>query len=576
MHSTHVRRTATGRVSLVLLAALLTGCPALPDGPRYQGAGHTEPVRGGTLMMWEEQRVRMLDPHATFDVISGALIEMLFDSLYGYDRENKLVPAIASALPTISADGRSLIVPIRRGVRFHNGRLLTARDVVWSFERMLHPDLNSPGAPFYRAIVGLDAYRAKQATHISGLSAPDDQTFCIELTRPDQSFVYTLAMRFASPMAREEVERVGADTRRRPVGQGPFRLVTWDPGVRLVLERHRQYHDTKRPYVDRIVFEEGLSRDTAFMRFRNGEVDIVPRASPADSMRMRSGGFEPYSALGPQADIYGFYLNVGLAPFDNVHVRRAVAFAIDRERWSRARNGGIRPAGQLLPPKVMGHDAALPHLQRFDLARARDEMKKAGHPNGLSDPVTVWLSEGATGRAYGELLQADLAKIGVEVQLKPVSFPVYLEETGKPKTAQMVAGGWVMDFPDPSNLFNLVSKASISDHDSQNRSFYSDPKLDALLDRAIVERDPLTRAALYRTANDFVADAAPWAFHSNSQAAQAWQPYVKGYRPHPAYWLYVHDLWLDLPRRRVAQVRSRDAHHKLALAGFLPLLGSGR
>lgn len=576
MRSTRGRRHKTKRAVVGLLALLLAGCPALPDRPRYEGAGNTKPVRGGTLMMWEEARVRMLDPHATFDVISGAVITMLFDSLYGYDRENKLVPAIASALPTISADGRSLVVPIRRGVRFHNGRLLTAQDVVWSFERMLHPDFHSPGAPFYRAIVGLDAYQAKRATHIEGLSAPDAETFRVELTRADQSFVYALAMRFASPVPREEVERPGADMKRRPVGQGPFKLVTWDPGVRLVLERHRQYRDPERPYVDRIVFEEALKRDTAFMRFRNGEVDIVPRLSPADSMVMRSGGFKPYAAVGPQADVYGFYLNVGLAPFDNVHVRRAVAFAIDRERWARARNGSIRPAGQLLPPKVMGHDEALPHLQRFDLSRAREEMKKAGYPSGLPEPVTLWTSDASSSRAYGELLQSDLAKIGVEVRLKPVSFPVYLEETGKPRTAQMVAGGWVMDFPDPSNIFNLVSSASIAEHDSQNRSFYSDPKLDALLDRAIVERDPTARAAMYREANDFVADAAPWAFHCNSQAAQAWQPYVKGYRPHPAYWLAVHDVWLDLPRRRVAQGRPRDARQKLALAGFVPLLWSGR
>ena len=574
MRSTRALEQSARLCSLALIGALLTGCPALPDGPRYLGAGNASPVRGGTLMMWEEARVRMLDPHAAFDVVSGVLINMLFDSLYSYDQDMKLVPAIASALPLISADGRTLTVPIRRGVRFHNGRLLTARDVVWSFERMLHPDLNSPGAPYYRAISGLSEFQARKTPHIAGLSAPDDQTFRIELTRPDQSFAYTLAMRFASPVAREEVERPGADMKRRPVGQGPFRLVTWDPGVRLVLERHRQYYVPERPYVDRVVFEEALKRDTAFMRFRNGEVDIVPRMSPADSMLMRTGGFKPYAAVGPQADIYAFFLNVELAPFDNVHVRRAVAFAIDRERWARARNGSIRAAGQILPPKVMGHDAALPHLQHFDLARAKDEMRAAGHPDGLDEPVTLWTTDGSTGRQYGELLQADLAKIGIAVQLKAVSFPVYLEETGKPKTAQMVAGGWVMDFPDPSNLFNLVSSAARSEHDSMNRSFFSDPKLDALLDRAIVELDPRVRAALYREANDFVADAAPWAFHSNSQAAQAWQPYVKGYRPHPAYWMAVRDVWLDLPRKRIAQRARHDDRQRLA--GVLPLLWGGR
>ncbi|MDB4991570.1 MAG: Dipeptide-binding transporter, periplasmic substrate-binding component [Myxococcaceae bacterium] len=563
-------RSIRGADCALLLALLLYACPALPDGPRYLGAGNAHPVRGGTLMIWDEARVRMLDPHIAFDQVSGVIITMLFDSLYTYDRDVKLVPAIASALPQISGDGRTLIVPLRRGVRFHNGREMTARDVVWSFERMLHPDLHSPGAPYYRAIVGLTEYQARLTPHIAGLSAPDAYTFRIELERADQSFVYTLAMRFASPLPREEVERAGSDMRRRPVGTGPFRLVTWDPGVRIVLERHQQYYEPARPYLDRVVFEEGLKRDTAFMRFRNGEVDIVPRMSPADAMLMRTAPWRPYAAVSPQADVFAMFLNVELAPFDNVHVRRAVALAIDRERWARARNFNIRPAGQILPPKVMGHDPKLPHLQRFDLAQARAEMKLAGLEKGLGEPVTLWTSDSSTGRQYGELFQADLAKIGIEVTLKPVSFPVYLEETGKPKTAQIVAGGWSMDFPDPSNLFNLVSRSGIAPQDSMNRSFFSDPELDALLERAIVERNPAVREAMYHQANDFVAEAAPWAIHSNTQALQAWQPYVKGYAPHPMHWLSVHDVWLDLPRQRVAQQLGRTRSER-QLATLSPL-----
>lgn len=547
-------------------ALVLCACPALPEGPRYRGAGSSAPVRGGTLNTWAEARVRMLDPHVAFDEVSGIVITMLYDSLYTYDHDMKLVPAIAQALPQISEDGRTLIVPLRRGVRFHNGRELTAHDVVWSFERMLHPDLHSPGAPYYRAIVGLAEYQQKTAAHVRGLSAPEPYTFRIELDRPDQSFAFTLAMRFAAPMPREEVERAGSDMRRRAVGTGPFRLASWDPGVRIVVERHRQYYDAPRPYLDRVVFEENLKKDTAFMRFRNGEVDIVTRMSPADAMLMKTPPWRPYTRVSPQADVFAMFMNVELAPFDNVHVRRAVALALDRERWCRARNWAIRPAGQILPPKVMGHDAKLPHLQHFDLAAARAEMRLAGFARGLPEPVTLWTSDTATGRQYGELFQADMAQIGIEVLLKPVSFPVYLEETGKPKTAQLIAGGWSMDFPDPSNLFNLVSSAGRAEQDSMNRSFFSDPWLDALLDRAIVERDPQRREAMYHQANDFVAQAAPWAIHSNTQALQGWQPYVKGYLPHPVNSLSVVETWLDLPRKRVAKLLGRTrVERQLAL-----------
>jgi ABC-type transport system substrate-binding protein len=554
---------------LLLLAAFLAACPALPEAPLYQGAGQREPVRGGVLMAWEEARVSKLDPHMANDVISGVVISMLFDSLYTYDHELNLVPMLAAALPQISDDGRTLVVPLRRGVRFHNGRELTASDVVWSFERMLHPATHSPGATYYRAIDGLAAYQRNQAPHVRGLSAPDASTFRIELERADQSFVHTLAMRFAAPLPREEVARAGGDMRRKPVGTGPFRLTTWDPGIRIVVERNRAYYQPGKPYLDGVVFEEGVNRNTALMRFRNAEVDIVPRMSAADSALLTSAPWRPYSAIGPQPDVWAIFINVELAPFDNVHLRRAVAFAIDRARWSKARNYAIRPSGQILPPKIMGHDPALPHLQTFDLRRARAEMKLAGFANGLPEPVTLWGSASATGRQYGELFQADMAKIGIEVVLKPVSFPVYLEETAKRRTAQLVAGGWSMDFPDPSNLFHLVSSASLTDRDSMNRAFFSDPTLDALLERAIVERDTTARTAMYHQANDMVSDLAPWAIYANTQALQAWQPYVKGFRPHPIHWLQVNDVWLDLPRKRVAALL-RNRQLAGALASLFP------
>jgi ABC-type transport system substrate-binding protein len=375
-------------------------------------------------------------------------------------------------------------------------------------------------------------------------------------------------MRFASPVPKEEVLARGADFRRRPVGTGAFRLVSWDRGVRLVFERNPTYYMKGLPYLDRVVFEEGLKRDSAFLRFRNGEMDIMPRMSPADlQVLKRSPAWQPHMETLARADIYAMIMNVELAPFDNVHVRRAVAFAIDRERWARARNYNIRPADQILPPGIAGHDPNLPHRQRFDLQRARAEMRLAGHPDGLAEPVTLWTTDGPAGRAYGELAQADLAKIGIALRLKPVSFPVYLEETGKPRTAQMVSGGWVMDFPDPSNILPLVSSATKAEHDSTNRSFFSDPYLDELLERALIERDPQKRAAMYREGNDFVADQAPWAIFCNIQAPQAWQPYVRGYRPHPFYWIPVNEVWLDLPRKRIASIDRERA--PLALLGPL-------
>jgi ABC-type transport system substrate-binding protein len=547
----------------LLLALLLLGCPDLPAAPRYRGAGHEQPVRGGTLMLSEEPRVRMLDPHVAFDQISSVLIDMLYDKLYAYDHALRMQPRLATALPTISEDGLTLTVPIRRGVQFHNGRKLDAYEVIWSLERMLSPALQSPGAQYFGSVRGADAYQAGKAPHVSGLSAPDAYTLRIELTRPDQTFVYALAMRFAAPMAREAVQ---GDPKRQPIGTGQFRLISWDPGVRLVLERFEKYDQAGKPYLDRIVFEESVKRDTAFLRFRNGEVDVAQRIAPADVMMLNAPAWRPYRAIGARADTYGLVMNTQMKPFDDVHLRRAVSYAIDRERWAVARNRTLHATGQIIPPNIGGYDEALPHKQTFDLQKAREELKLAGYPQGLPEVITCWSTENSASRAYFELAESDLSKIGIKLRLKTASFPVWLEETGKPHTAAMTFAGWSLDFPDASNMFNLFSKVSIAEHDSMNRAFFSDPWVEEALERSRVERDPDQRIAQYRAINDKLAELAPWAFFANTQVPQAWQPYVKGYRPHPIEWMDVSEVWLDLPRKRVASVQRTRAR----MAGMLP------
>jgi ABC-type transport system substrate-binding protein len=525
--------------------------------------------------MWEENRVRSLDPHIAFDEVSAVVMQMLFDALYRYESDMTLVPQLAAALPEISEDGKTFRIRLREGVRFHHGRELRASDVVWTLERVLSPQLRSAGASYYTSIAGANEYRRGQAAHVRGLRATGPYELEIELTKPDQSFVHVLAMRFACPLAREMIEREGIDPARQPFGTGPFRLRSWEPGVRIVMVRNPTYHRAGQPYLDRIVLEEAVDKQTAFLRFRNGELDIAGRVSPVDTNYLLSGRWKPFTARTARADVYALGMNVEMPPFDNVHVRRAVAFAIDRERWAKARNYNIRPTGQMLPPAIAGYDPNLPHVQKFDLARAKQEMKLAGYPNGLPEPVTIWGTASETMRLYLALAQADLEKIGISLNLKLVSFPVYLQETGKPKTAQMLGLGWVMDYPDPSNFLAVLSSRTKTTHNSSNRAFYADPALDELLERALVERDPQKRVAMYREANDFVAKEAPWAFFCNQQTLEAWQPYVRGYRPHPGYWLHVNEVWLDLPRKRIAQVMRRDAlagQHFAALAPFGGLL----
>ncbi len=556
----------------VLWVAAVGGCGDPRSGPRWTGAhpGVETPRRGGTFVFHHETDVRGFDPHVAFDELSTMGVKLMFDCLLDYDYELNLVPSLAAALPDVSADGKTFTFRLRRGVRFHNGRELTADDVRWSLERMLNPATASPGVGYFAQLDGAAAYEAGRAPHVSGIVVLDRYTVRFQLREPDQTFLNALAMPFAAPVPRESYAPGARDVARHPVGTGPFMLVDWEPGIRVTFARNPRYWQPGKPYVDRMIFELNLQREAAFMRFLAGDLDHVHRLTPADRLFLgESRAWGPYRQAQADADLWGLEMNTEMAPFDDVHVRRAVAFVIDRERWSLARNHALAPLGQALPAGFAGYDARLPGVQTRDLVRAREEMRLAGHPDGLRAPVTLWIGEGPTGKIYGELAQANLAEIGIQIELKPVAYPVYLRETGRRHTAQMVYGGWTQDFPDPATFFDpLFHSRSATSTDATNRSFYRNSTLDALLDRARSERDRARRVAMYREANELVTRDAPWAFAFSSSRLEAWQPYVHGYRIHPVWTNCFRDVWLDLPRERITRRYAPRATMPAALLPF--------
>lgn len=567
MRSTRRAEQSVGLAALGLLGLTALGLgtllPPAPDRPLYAGAGNEAPVRGGTFVFHHESDLRGLDPQVSYDEISGMGMKLLFEGLIDYDSDLNFVPRIAEALPEVSEDGLVYTFRLRGDVRFSNGRTVVAEDVRWSIEHMLHPDTGSPGAMFYRPIDGYDDYTARRAEHVRGIEVLDERTVRFRLSHPDHTFLNAMAMLFAYPVARENYEAHPDDVSRHPVGTGAYLLEDWEPGVRLTFVRNPDYFLEGRPYPDRMIYELNLERAPAFLRFQNADLDHLHRLPTTDYLWMRRApAWEPYRDEHPLLDVWGLEMNCELPPFDDVHVRRAVAFAIDRNRWVRARANRIIPNGQPLPAMIEGYDPELPGRHHYDLERAREELALAGHPvrqvdgewvaDGVGE-VEVWVGEGSAGRAYGELTQQDLAQIGIAVRIRQVAFPIYLAETGTRGRVQMLVGGWSADYPDASTFLDtLFHSRSIHDTGSENRAFYRNPALDELLDRAHVERDPAARATLYREASRMIVEDAPWAFVFSQTTFEAWQPYVRDYRPNPVWNQLYRDLWLDLPRRRFA------------------------
>ncbi|MGD8606153.1 MAG: ABC transporter substrate-binding protein [Myxococcales bacterium] len=546
-------------VAAVLGGWVVTHFPKAPVGPRYVGAGHEIPQPGGTFVFAEGSNIHTLDPHFAYDTLSTAACRLLYDGLLDYDYEGHMIASLAASLPKVSAEGRIFRFTLRDGIRFHNGREITADDVSWSMHRLLSQRIGSPGYPFYKSILGAPEYHEGKADHIEGIVVLDEKTIEFRLDEADQTFLNAMAMPFAYPIPREHVERLeqreGVDAfGRNPMGAGPFVFAGWERGVQVQFERFDRYWNPKaRP--DRMIFLENISSDVASARFRNGDLDVLYRPSKVNRLFLQqSKAWAPYTAKIPSASVFALGLNCELPPFDNVHVRRAVAFAIDRSKLERLDPGQVIPATQVLPPMLPPYDPDLPGRQFFDLARAKEEMRLAGFPNGLDEPITLWVrGEGEV--RVAQLFQQDLKAIGIDIELKLVSFATYLKETGRPRVAQAAFTGWHQDFPDPSNFMDILFHSrSIHPQNSENRSFYRNPELDAILDRARAEVDRDERLALYARANEIIAEDAPWVFLYYPVDMFAWQPYVKGFRPHPVWLNEYRNVWLDLPRERVSQV----------------------
>ncbi|MBI5513637.1 MAG: ABC transporter substrate-binding protein [Deltaproteobacteria bacterium] len=543
----------------------LLGCQDPHVHPRFSGHGHRAPQRGGTFRFAFDTDVRTVDPALASDVVAAIPTKLVFASLVDYaGGSTELVPALAERWD-VSPDGLRYTFHLRPNLRFSTGRRITSEDFRYSWERMLNPRrIPSPGAENYRLIVGYDAFREGHTPHLQGVETPDPDTVVVRLAAPDRTFLHVMAMRFASVVPREVVERLGDEAfGLAPVGAGPFALERWEQGSRIILRRNLHYWDAPRPWLDRIVFELSVARHLQFMRFLAGEIEYAHNFSLATADYLwiqRTPAWRPHLLRSPGATIGGLMMNTTMRPFDNLHVRRAVAFALDRDAICRARNNRIRPAWALYPPGIAGYRESPPGAQRYDVAEARREMQLAGFPEGYPEEIDLWISEGEAGLVYGQLFQADLQRIGLRTRIRQAALSVYYSSLGRPDTIPMAFDGWSMDYPDPNNFIepNFHSRG-IQPENASNHAFYRSSELDALLDRAKTEGDRARRVALYQQAEDVLLRDAPWAYLYTTLELNVVQPYVRNFVPHPVWNYYVGDVWMDLPLRRWTQTQNSRA-----------------
>ncbi|GAB1477853.1 ABC transporter substrate-binding protein [Paracoccaceae bacterium] len=483
---------------------------------------------GGNIVITYKDDVATLDPAIGYDWQNWSMIKSLFDGLMDYvPGTTTLRPGLAESY-TLSEDGLVYTFKLRAGVKFHNGREMTAEDVKYSLDRVTNPETQSPGAGFFGSIAG---FEAAGAGGLSGVKVIDPLTVEITLSRPDATFLHVLALNFASVVPKEAVEEFGADFGKHPVGTGAFSLSEWTIGQRLIFAKNADYWREGVPYLDSVTFEVGQEPVVALLRLQKGEVDVpgdgIPpakftevMADPEQAARVVEGG---------QLHTGYITMNVTQPPFDKVEVRRAVNMALNKDRIVQIINGRAVPANQPLPPSMPGYAKDYAGYA-YDPEGAKALLAEAGFPDGFETELYVMNTD--PNPRIAQAIQQDLAAIGIEASIQNLAQANVIEAGGAGTAPMVWSGGmgWIADFPDPSNFYGPILGCAGAGDGGWNWAKYCNEALDAEAVKADSFKDPNDPARLAMWSEIYVKimDDAPWAPVFNEQRYTMKSPRMGG------------------------------------------------
>ncbi|MCC2687611.1 MAG: peptide transporter substrate-binding protein [Rhizobiaceae bacterium] len=470
---------------------------------------------GGEIVITYKDDVATLDPAIGYDWQNWSMIKSLFDGLMDYQPgTTELRPELAESYE-ISQDGTTFTFKLRPGVKFHNGREMTADDVKYSIERVVNPKTQSPGAGFFASIQGFDAVAGGSAETLEGVTIVDPLTIRFDLSRPDATFLHVMALNFSHVVPKEDVEKHGPDFGKNPVGTGAYRMTEWTLGQRLVFERNPDYWRQGLPYLDKITFEVGQEPIVALLRLQNGEVDVPGDGIPPAKFQevMDDPEQKARVVIGGQLHTGYITMNTTKPPFDDVKVRQAVNMAINKERIVTLINNRAEPANQPLPPSMPGYDKAYQGYA-YDVDKAKALLAEAGFADGFETELFAMNTD--PNPRIAQAIQQDLAAIGIKASIQALAQANVIAAGGEKDGAPMIWSGgmgWIADFPDPSNFYGPILGCGGAVQGGWNWAWYCNEELDAKAAEADSITDPSKSAERYRMWSEIYAgimEDAPW------------------------------------------------------------------
>ncbi|MDO5053822.1 MAG: ABC transporter substrate-binding protein [Pasteurella oralis] len=509
---------------LSLIAVAMTSTATFAAGPK-------------TFVYCSEASPSYLSPVLGTD---GATIDAsgqaMFNGLTTFERgTTNVIPALAEKWD-VADDGKTYVFHLRKGVKFHSNKAFkpsrdfNADDVVFSFNRQLDPNhpYHKVSGGNYEYFIGMDMQNI-----IDKVEKLDDYTVKISLKVPNAPFLANLAMDFASIYSAEYAAAMAtAKTPEKldsaPIGTGPFEFVSYQKDSSVRFKAFENYWQGKAK-IDRLVFSITPDASVRYAKLQKGECHAAPYPNPADIVKLKA---DPNINLLTKPGLNVGYLNFNVkkAPFDNVKVRQALNYAVNKEAIIESvYQGAGQVAKNPIPPTMWSYNDDVKDYE-YDPEKAKALLKEAGFENGFDTdlwamPVSRPYNPNA--RRMAELVQADWEKVGVKAKIVSYEWGEYLKRmrAGDHQTGMM---GWTGDNGDPDNFLNtLLSCAAVES--GSNYAKFCHQEFNDLVTKAAQVTDPTERTALYKQAQVVFKAQAPWITIAHSTTYFPVRKEVKGY-----------------------------------------------
>ena len=506
-------------------AMSLSGCGGSKSGGEGTKTGDTTQTAAGKKILTIQlgPDVESIDPALNSAVDGANYILFAFDNLLKMDKDGKVVPGLAEKYE-VSDDQLTWTFHLRDGLKWSDGSVLTADDFVYSWQRLVDPNV---AAPYAQTVLGMvegydDAIGRPDADGNTTVDpdptklkveAPDEKTLIVHMAKPTPYFDKLAAFVSLSPVKKDVVEANPDGWSIDPktyISTGPFKLTGWEPGSYLMFEKNENYWDADSIKLDGIKCLLMQDQNATFSAYESGDALMIKDVPTQEITTLKErSDFH----IDPILGTYYLDLNTTLDEFKDPKVREALSLALDRKYISETiTSGTYTPASGFVSEGVTDWNGTAWQDNITDksayiniddhagnLAKAKELLKEAGYENGVGLPEMVYSTNDASyHKKIAEYLQQAWGELGLKVQVNIVEWKSFTPQR-RSGNYQIARDGWVMDYNDPSNILELALTGN-----GNNNAKYSNPEFDALMSKAATEKDPQTRFGYLHQAEDFI------------------------------------------------------------------------